>query len=230
MRKVFVRSIFDERVQKLLVAYSDRNMAAKCNSSLCILCRRNGCTELLWNWPFLPGTDRCYRFYIDVFPRCRIFHRALVPDGRISARRSKRPHHRFSNTRSKNPTRPIRRRFDAVCPQLARIPGSDTTMTKFAHVIENQFNGWLTYLGIRQWQRIYLFFLQRYEYPEDQWTSIIKKENVVLETALFLFFSFFYSYPLILYFWLLQHYILRYYFLLFLLEYEMTRRRGERLI
>lgn len=182
MRKVLVRGIFDERVQKL-VAYSDRNTAAKCNSSLCILCRRNGCTELLWNWPSLPGTDRCYKFYIDVFPRCRIYHRALVPDGRISARRSKHPHHRFSNTRSKSPTRPIRRRFDAVCPQLARIPGSDTTTAKFARVIENQFNGWLTYLFY-----FYLFFfLERYEYPEDQWTSIIKRENVVLETALFSF-------------------------------------------
>lgn len=44
--------------------------------------------------------------------------------------------------------------------------------------------GWLIYSSITACLSI---FLERYEYPEDQWTSIVKGESVVLETALFSF-------------------------------------------
>lgn len=46
--------------------------------------------------------------------------------------------------------------------------------------------GWLIYSSMTACLSIF-FFLERYEYPEDQWTSITKRENVVLETALFSF-------------------------------------------
>ena len=123
-----------------LMAHFDRNTAARCNSSLCILCRRNCCTGLLWNWAFPPDTDRCCKFYIGVFHRCRTSRRALAPGDRISARRSRYLHRRFSSTRSTSPTRPIHRRSGEVCPRSARIPGSGTTATKFEDVIKDESN------------------------------------------------------------------------------------------
>ena len=123
------------------MAHFDRNTAARCNSSLCILCRRNCCTGLLWSWAFPPDTDRCCKSYIGVFHRCRTSRRALAPGDRISARRSRHLHRRFSSTRSKSPTRPIHRRSGEVCPRSARIPGSGTTANqKIEDVIENVSN------------------------------------------------------------------------------------------
>lgn len=107
--------------------YFDRNMVTTCNFCPCTPCHRIRCTGRSWSWALPQGMLECCKFCIFVFHRCRIYHRELVLDDRISFLRSRRLHRSFASIRSNSPIHPNLHRFLRDDPLWARTLDFDTT-------------------------------------------------------------------------------------------------------